>query len=499
MELFSSSVLVILCFVTVWAWVHNSNSRIRKSIKPLPPGPYPLPIIGNILQLGQSPHKSLAKLSKKYGPLMYLKLGSLDTVVVSSPEMAKEILQKHDQVFSDRTILVASQAHDYHNFSLGFLPVGGQWKNLRKICKEHMFSTPQLDSSKSLRQEKLHKLRDYVQECCHRGQAINFAEAAFKVTLSLMSATLFSIDLAPFDSNSCHELKEMVRSMMEVLGTPNLADFFPVLKRVDPQGIKHKSNICIGKLLDFFEDIINQRLQSRDSSEVQKDLLEALLNISQRNESELSSNQIKYLLMDLFSAGTDTTATTVEWAMTELLRNPEKMSKAQQEIRGVIGENEQVEESDISRLPYLQAVVKEVLRCHPAGPLLVPHKAETDVEIDGYMIPKNAQVLVNFWAIGRDSNVWFNPDSFEPERFLDKKIDYKGQDFELIPFGSGRRMCPGYPLAHRMLHLILATLVHRFNWKLEGGMKPEEVDLNDKFGITLEKAVPLKAVPTHVF
>lgn len=184
--------------------------------------------------------------------------------------------------------------------------------------------------------------------------------------------------------------------------------------------------------------------------------------------------------------------------MAELIRNPKKMAKARNELQTVIGEKGEVEESDISRLPYLQAVFKETLRLHPAGPLLVPHKAEADTEINGYIVPRNSQILVNIWAIGRDSSIWSNPESFEPERFLDSKMDIRGQDFELIPFGSGRRICPGMPLAYRMVHLVVASLIHNFDWKLEQGIKPQELDMKEKFAFSLKKAVPLKAVPVKL-
>lgn len=183
-----------------------------------------------------------------------------------------------------------------------------------------------------------------------------------------------------------------------------------------------------------------------------------------------------------------------EWAMAELLLNPEKLRKAKHELSSVIGQNKQVEESDMSRLPYLQAVVKEVFRCHPAAPLLVPRKSDYDVEVEGYVIPKDAQILVNVWAFSKDANLWSNPGVFEPERFLDRKMDYRGQDFELIPFGSGRRICPGLPLADRMLPMLVATLLHNFDWELESGVaKP--LDMTTKFGIVLRKEVPLKAIP----
>ena len=171
------------------------------------------------------------------------------------------------------------------------------------------------------------------------------------------------------------------------------------------------------------------------------------------------------------------------------------MSRAQAELEQVIGKGNQVKESDISRLPYLQAIIKEIFRLHPTVPLLLPRKAEKDVEIFDYTIPKGAQVLVNVWAISRDSTIWENPNEFKPERFLESSIDVKGRDFELSPFGGGRRICPGMPLAIRMLHLMLGSLLHSFDWKLEDGVEPETIDMEDKFGLTLQMAQPLKAIP----
>jgi cytochrome P450 len=182
--------------------------------------------------------------------------------------------------------------------------------------------------------------------------------------------------------------------------------------------------------------------------------------------------------------------------MAELLHNPEKMAKAQKELEQVLGKDGLVQESDISKLPYLQAVVKENFRLHPTVPFLVPHKAEADVEMCGFTVSKDAQILVNVWAMGRDSSIWPNPTLFSPERFLENNvIDFKGRDFELIPFGAGRRMCPGLPLANRMVHLMLASLVHHFNWKLADEMKPEDIDMTEMSGISLHKAVPLRAIP----
>lgn len=191
-------------------------------------------------------------------------------------------------------------------------------------------------------------------------------------------------------------------------------------------------------------------------------------------------------------AGSETTSSTIEWALTELLSNPESLNKAKAELAQAVGADRTFEEDDIDNLPYLKAVIKETLRLHPPIPFLVPRRAMEDTNFQGYHIPKDTQVLVNAWAIGRDPEVWDEPWSFKPERFLGSTVDYKGQNYELIPFGAGRRMCAGVPLAHRMLHLILGSLLHKFDWELDC---KEKIDMNDRMGITVRKAEPLIAVP----
>ena len=181
--------------------------------------------------------------------------------------------------------------------------------------------------------------------------------------------------------------------------------------------------------------------------------------------------------------------------MAELLQNPKAMTKVQDEIDSVIGQNGVVQESDISQLPYLQAVVKETFRLHPPAPLLLPRKAETDVEILGFLVPKDTQVLVNVWAVGRDPSTWENPNRFEPERFLGKDTDVKGRDYELTPFGAGRRICPGLPLAVKTVPLMLASLLYSFDWKLPNGVASEDLDMDESFGLTLHKTNALHAVP----
>ncbi|KAK9056233.1 hypothetical protein SSX86_027323 [Deinandra increscens subsp. villosa] len=489
--LFSS----FLAFAYVIIISGRRNSR-------LPPGPFPLPVIGNLLCLGDKPHHSLATLSKRYGPLMSLKLGSRTTVVVSSPDIAKKFFQKHDHFFSSRSIPDSVRVVDHEKYSIVFLPAEDQWRKLRKICKEYIFSVQRLDANELLRRKKVEELLDHVSGCCTNQKDVNIGGIAFTTTLNVLSNVMFSMDLAQYDSVSSTEFKDTVRALMEVIGKPSISDFFPILKPFDPQGFVRQGNAYGKKILSIFDTVINQRLQTRSSSslkETNNDVLDLLLNLNQKNEVRFTQNDMGHLFFDLFIAGTDTTSSTLEWVMTELIRNPEKLETARLEVIKIMkNKKDIVQESDISQLPYLQAVIKETLRLHPPVPFLVPHQAICDTEIHGYMVPKNAQVLCNVWAMGRDSKFWSCPETFLPERFLEVKIDYKGQDFEFIPFGAGRRICPGLNLAHRMLHIMLGSLILKFDWKLGGNISAQDIDMDERFGFTLQKSAPLKAIPLRM-
>uniref|UniRef100_F6I338 Geraniol 8-hydroxylase n=1 Tax=Vitis vinifera TaxID=29760 RepID=F6I338_VITVI len=277
---------------------------------------------------------------------------------------------------------------------------------------------------------------------------------------------------------------------MEEIGRLNVADYFPVFRLLDPQGIRRAMKIYFSKLSDIFYGIIDQRLKSEASSVASNDVLDALLNLTKEDNHEWSFRHV--------FGGDRHNVQHSGVGNGRVDKQPKNNGKARRELQEVLGKDGIVQESDISKLPYLQSVVKETLRLHPPGPLLLPHKAQADVEICGFTVPKNSQVLVNAWAIGRDPNTWTNPNAFVPERFQGSEIDVKGRDFEVIPFGSGRRMCPGMPLAHRMVHLMLASLLHSFDWKLEDGLKPEDMDMSEKFGITLQKAKPLRAIPIRI-
>ncbi|KAL6008037.1 hypothetical protein ACLOJK_033543 [Asimina triloba] len=473
MEFPSSLLLISLLLPCIYFLV--SLARKRPGHGNLPPGPVPLPIVGSLFKLGNKPNESLARLAKLHGPLMTLHLGSVPTVVVSSASMAKLVLQKNDQVFAGRTVVDAVRVLNYEDASMVWLQPNSAWRKLRMLCNTHIFTTQRLDASQALRRHKVQELLAYVREHCREGKSVDIGKAAFAATFNLVSNTLFSVDLVDPNSESAQEFKELVWNILEEAGKPNLSDYFHFLRAVDPQGIRRRMKGYFGRLHATFDEIIHQRLLLRSSPDYcgGDDFLDPLLDHSQ----DSNHRDIKALLTDIFVAGSDTSSTTLEWAMAELLRDPKIMGKARAEIMETIGPEKEVEESDMGRLPYLQAVVKETFRLHPAAPLLIPHRAESDVQICG------------------DADAWEQPTSFIPERFIGSQVDFKGQNFELIPFGAGRRICPGMPLAHRMVHLILASLLHSFSWRLPDGVGPHDMDMNSKFGITLQMEAPLFAIP----
>ena len=216
-------------------------------------------------------------------------------------------------------------------------------------------------------------------------------------------------------------------------------------------------------------------------------------------ESKLPNNS-----QDLIAGGTDTSATTVEWAMSELLKQPHLIDKATAELDRVVGTRRWVSERDIPGLPFLDAVVKETMRKHPVAVLLAPHLALRDCCVAGYHVREGTRVFVNTWSLGRDPSSWDRPEEFRPERFEGRAVDVRGQSFELLPFGSGRRMCPGYSLGLKMISSALANLLHGFNWKLGEGVRAEDLDMDELPGLTIARKNPLVAVmeprlPAHLY
>nr|ATG29990.1 CYP736E21 [Taxus chinensis] len=480
--------ILLLMFLLV-SWLLLGKSR--KTGKH-PPGPLPFPIIGNLHLISHLPHRSLCSLSHKYGPIMTLYLGSLPTIVISSPEMAKQVLKIQDHLFASRPPL-GDDNHFLSPQKVAFAPHGPYWKFMRKIIIQELLSPKRLKSFESLRAQEVFAM---IRSILHKANS----DRAVDVTAEVGFLTNNIICIMSF-GKKCDEaelggrvFKEVLEEVLFLAAGFNYGDYIPLLGWIDLQGIRRKQAQLTNIFHTFMEQIIDQHIERRKNGNnlEYEDFVDVLLSLSEDESMEIkiTRGHIKNVTYDLLAAATDTSGGILEWAMSELIRNPSAMKKAQEELDSFVGKNRLVQESDLPQLQYLQSVVKETLRLYPQAPLLLPHFSVENTTVGGYEIPQMTQILVNAWAIGRDPSAWEEATEFKPERFMGSQIDIKGQSFEMIPFGSGRRGCPGIGLAMSMVQLGLAQLLHCFDWSL-----PHKLDMSEAYGITLPRAVHLHAIP----
>nr|BAN62871.1 flavonoid 3'-hydroxylase [Dianthus caryophyllus] len=473
--------------------------------KPLPPGPRPWPIVGNLPHMGQAPHQGLAALAQKYGPLLYMRLGYVDVVVAASASVATQFLKTHDLNFSSRPPNSGAKHIAYNYQDLVFAPYGPKWRMLRKICSLHMFSSKALDDFRLVRQEEVSILVNAIAKAGTKpvqlGQLLNVCTTNALSRVMLGKRVLG--DGTGKSDPKAEEFKDMVLELMVLTGVFNIGDFVPALECLDLQGVASKMKKLHKRLDNFMSNILEEH-KSVAHQQNGGDLLSILISLKDNCDGEggkFSDTEIKALLLDLFTAGTDTSSSTTEWAIAELIRHPKILAQVQQEMDSVVGRDRLIAEADIPNLTYFQAVIKEVFRLHPSTPLSLPRVANESCEINGYHIPKNTTLLVNVWAIARDPEVWADPLEFKPERFLPggekPNVDVKGNDFELIPFGAGRRICAGLSLGLRMVQLMTATLAHTYDWALADGLMPEKLNMDEAYGLTLQRKVPLMVHPTR--
>ncbi|CAN1828050.1 Dimethylnonatriene synthase [Linum perenne] len=451
--------------VTVAAILLARWLRRRRNPNP-PPGPKPWPIIGNLNLIGSLPHRSLHSLSQKYGPIMQLRFGSHLVVVGSSVEMAK---------------------------------------SARKMCLIELFSAKRLESYEYIRKEELKWVMNNLFGSC--GNPINLKDFLSDLSLNVISRMVLgkkytvSSDAAAIVTPE--EFKEMLDELFLLNGVLDIGDSIPWLAGLDLQGYIKRMKAVATKFDGFLERVLDEHNLRRGIEKgnfVAKDMVDVLLQLADdpNLEVKLDRRGVKAFTQ------TESSAVTVEWAISELLKKPEIFNKATEELDRVVGRDRWVEEKDVANLPYINSIVKETMRIHPVAPLLVPRMAREDVDIGGYKVTKGTRIFVNTWTIGRDPTIWDAPEEFNPERFIGKEIDVKGHDFELLPFGAGRRMCPGYPLGIKVIQVSLANLVHGFKWGLPSGMKKEDLNMEEIYGLSTPKKFPLVAVaqprlPIHLY
>nr|XP_010911364.2 cytochrome P450 71A1-like [Elaeis guineensis]XP_010932407.1 cytochrome P450 71A1 [Elaeis guineensis] len=485
--------------------------RRRRHRKPnLPPGPKPWPVIGNLNLIGSLPHRSLHALSHKYGPLMHLYFGSFPVIVASSVDMAKLILKTHDVTFCGRPKTAAGRYTTYNYSNITWSQYGAYWRQARKMCVMELFSARRLDSYEYIRvEEAKNLLRDLFNSS---GRPVNLKDHLSNVSLNVISRMVLGkkyLDESEDAVVSPEEFKAMLDELFLLNGVMNIGDSMPWLDFLDLQGYIRRMK-KLGKKFDrFLEHVVdehNERRRREGEKFVARDMVDVLLQLADDPtlEVKLERRGVKAFTQDMIAGGTESSAMTVEWAISELLKRPEIFKKATEELDRVIGRHRWVEEKELHHLPYIEAIIKETMRMHPVAPMLVPRQCREDCNVAGYDIPAGTRVLVNVWTIGRDPTIWDAPEEFRPERFIGSTIDVKGQDFELLPFGSGRRMCPGYSLGLKVIQVSLANLLHGFAWRLPDGMKVEDLSMEEIFGLSTPRKVPLEVVvepklPVHLY
>ncbi|XP_022137053.1 cytochrome P450 71A1-like isoform X2 [Momordica charantia] len=474
----------------------------KNNTKNLPPSPPKLPIIGNLHQLGSLPHQSLAALSDKHGPLMLLKLGQVPTLVVSSAEMAREVMKTHDLNFSSRPLSTAANILLYQSHDVAFAPYGDYWRQARKICALELFSVKRVESFQYVRDEEVAVLVDRIRRGCDGEGSVNLCELFLSTSNNIVSRCMMGDKFE--DENGKSRFGDISRRAMVIITAFCFADFLPALWWIDVvRGFDGELKKCFTTLDAFLSKVVEEHMAKMraggESDESKKDFMDIMLQLMQGEKVDYHFSLDHLKAIDMFVGGSDTTATGLEWTMTELMRNRAAMDKVQEEVRRVVGKKARIEVEDIEKMEYMKCVIKESLRLHPPLPLLIPRETMGDVEIEGYHIPSKARVFVNVWAIQRDPKIWERPNEFIPERFMEKnsggqkgRDEYGRDEYEFISFGGGRRKCPGMSFGLASFECALANLLHWFDWKLPNG---SELDVEEENGLTVRKKIPLHLNP----
>ncbi|KAK9929940.1 hypothetical protein M0R45_027007 [Rubus argutus] len=361
-----------------------------------------------------------------------------------------------------------------------------------------------MEAFKPLRREELGVLVRKLRKAAEEGGVVDISEK-----IGAMNEDIAYKMVLGRNKDNRFDIKAIVEEGIFLMGAFNISDFVPCLSALDIQGltkrIKKVSTIIDSLLETIIEDHEQVSMTRSGKQGHQEDFVDMLLSLTNKplklNDEQvyyLDRTNVKAILLDMIVAAFDTSTATIVWSLAELLRHPRVMKNLQEELQSLIGMDRMVEETDLPKLSYLSMVVKESLRLHPTAPLLVAHESIEDITINGYDIPKKSRIIVNIWTIGRDPNVWSeNVEEFYPERFMNNNIELQGHDFQLIPFGSGRRGCPGLQLGLTTIQLVLAQLVHCFNWGLPTGLLPQDLDMTEKFGLSMSKAKHLLSKPTY--
>ncbi|PUZ37104.1 hypothetical protein GQ55_9G091100 [Panicum hallii var. hallii] len=493
----------LLLSVAAVALLQLVKLTLRPRAPRLPPGPWMLPVIGSMHHLvNVLPHRALRDLAAAHGPLMMLRLGGTPLVVASSKETARAVLKTHDTNFATRPKLLAGEIVGYDWADILFSPSGDYWRKLRQLCAAEILSPKRVLSFRHIRED----------EVALKLEEIRAAGPSAPVNLSVMfhSLTNSIVSRAAFGKKrrNAAEFMAAIKAGVGLSSGFNIPDLFPtwttVLAKVTGmkrslQDIHRTVDSILQEIIDERKAVLEEKVRS-GAGNAEEYLVDVLIGLQEKGGFgfHLNNSRIKAIILDMFAGGTGTSASAMEWGMSELMRNPAVMKKLQGQIREAFRGKAMVTEADLQQqagnLRYLKLVIKEALRLHPPAPLLVPRESIEACELDGYTIPAKSRVVINAFAIARDPRYWDDAEEFKPERFEAGTVDFTGSSYEFLPFGSGRRMCPGFNYGLASMELALVGMLYHFDWSLPEGV--EEVDMEEAPGLGVRRRSPLMLCAT---
>ncbi|XP_039821748.1 indole-2-monooxygenase-like [Panicum virgatum] len=503
---------LLLLLVRCWFRAKRARDIRQQQDDHLPPSPPALPVLGHLHLVGSLPHVSLRSLARKHGyDLMLLRLGAMPVVVVSSPSAAEAVLRTHDHVFASRPFSLVADVVMYGTSDIGTAPYGDYWRRARKLVTTHLLTVKRVQSLRHAREEEVSRVMALIGEAAGAGAAVDVSDLLRSFANDLACRAVMGKSSSRNEGPS-KLFRQLIVDTSPLLGGFNVEEFFPFLARfgVLSKVVRAKSERLRRRWDELLDSPANGQYDAAAAASDQQgeddDFIHVLLSV--RQEYSLTRDNIKAILLvmashDVFFAGVDTAASVLEYTVVELMQRPRVMRKLQAEVRSIVPKGQEiVSEADLNLngMAYLRAVIKESLRLRNVTPLLAPHLSMASCSVDGFVVPAGVRVLVNAWTIGRDASYWGeDAEEFVPERFLDggsaADVGFKGNDFQFLPFGAGRRQCPGMNFGMAAVEVMLANLVHRFDWEMPTGKEAGDIDMSEEFGLVVHRKEKLLLAP----
>nr|BAK05774.1 predicted protein [Hordeum vulgare subsp. vulgare] len=462
----------------------------------LPPSPVALPLIGHLHLIREPPHRAFHRILARHGPLVYLRLGpSTHCVVIGSADVARDVL-KFEGSIPERPQTAVTRQLAYGSSGFAFAPYGPHWRFMKRLCMAELLGPRTIELLRPVRAAELAGVMGAAAAAAAEGEALDVSRQLIRLSNNAMMRMVASA----LPGDMADLARDCAKQVAELVGAFNLEDYVALFRGWDLQGLSRRTRGVHARFDALLESIIRgkekERREGADGGNT-KDLLDILMDAAADPAAEvkLTRDNIKAFVLDIFTAGSDTTATTVEWMLAELLTHPDCLQKLRAELEAVVGASRVVGEPDVAQMPYLQAVLKETLRLRP--PAVIAHREAVEpIRVRGYTIPARTSVFFNIYSIGRDAAWWEDPLEFRPERFMPggagEGVDPKGQHLQLMPFGSGRRACPGMGLALLAVPAFLAALVQCFDWEVPA----PPLDMEEGEGLVIPRKQPLLFRPT---